>query len=145
MTKKKKGGGRSKDITPADMRSWDNEDHRLEGRAVFLRNVAPPSPDRQPCIDSGVHARTKFAEWGRFYIEGEKAPLEFPDFDPQGTITKIPNTTVFRVYEAHESRLERDKEVILILPVAGTKPEKMDQAWRCTYTPYIARKRPKKR
>lgn len=139
MTKKRKKTARQV-VDPSEMRSWDNDDHRMLGREAFLRNVEPPSAERQKCIDCGVYARTKFAEWGQFYIEGELPPANFPPFDPNGKLTPIPTTTVFRVYEDHKDRPKRDERVVFILDVAGVVPEHRDKVWRCTYTPYMSRK-----
>lgn len=147
MTTKRKQGRRSNTtIDPADIRSWHNDNHRMAGRAIFLSKVEPPSPERQKCIDSGDYAKTKFAEWGLFYIEGQEAPADFPIFDPTWGKTKIPSTTVFSVYENRKHRPKRDEQVVLILPITGTRPETMDQVWRCTYTPYLDKgSRPKKK
>jgi hypothetical protein len=136
---KKKQSLTSTTIDPAVIRSWDVDSDRMNAREEFLRRLGSPDNDqeRKDCIASGPHARTKFAEWGLFYIEGEAAPSNFPIFDPNWGKTKIPSTTVFSVYENRKQRPERDQKVVLILPVTGTKPETMDQVWRCTYTPYM--------
>lgn len=142
-SKKKKSPRSIPNVDPADIRSWDSDTDRLAGRAEFVRRLGSPGyeQERLDCINDGKQARTKFAEWGLFYIEGEAAPANFPVFDPNWGKKKIPSTVAFSVYENRKQRPERDKKVVLILPVTGTTPETMDQVWRCTYTPYTDNKR----
>lgn len=143
MAKKKEKPRSNPLIDPADIRSWKIDSDRFAAREEFVRRLSSPdyAEDRRKCLEEGSHAKTMFAEWGLLYIEGQKDPANFPTFDPNWGKTKIPSTTVFSVYENRKSRLERDKNVVLILPVTGTKPETMDQVWRCTYTPYSDRKK----
>jgi hypothetical protein len=125
-----------RELDPSEMRSWDEDTDRKAGRQEFERKTPPGSDERDKCITDGVYARRMFAEWGHFYIEGEKAPAHFPDFDPTWEITKIPSATVFRVYETKKDRPKRDEQVVLILQTTDEELEDLDQVWRCTYTPY---------
>jgi hypothetical protein len=138
MSKKQKQPKKNKDAMPFTARSWDNNAHRLAALGDFLDKIKAPG-EKQKCCSSSKYAKKKFAEWGRFYVEGAPPSPGLPPVPPDG-IEPIPKNTKFRVHRhGLSNRLRRDKRVVIVLPrESGDELEKLvDVAlWRCSYTPY---------
>lgn len=146
MGKTKKQSQVIDEITSGEPRNWGDDDHRVEAVREFVKKLAleENKDERQKCCSSPQYAKKKFAQWGRFYIEGSPAP-DLPPFNPGGEIEAIPATTKFRVHKHGKSdRLRRDKRVVIVLKrkeEEGEEPEKLDDValWRCSYTPYATK------
>jgi hypothetical protein len=119
------------------MKDWSSRKDRLDGRQAFWDKLSEPSSMvpgglREQCINSSAVARTTFAQYGEFYLEGQTQPDEDKDLAP------IPADTDFRVFP--EDIAARDKLVVLILRDKTQPPPKETPdpygIWACSYTPY---------
>jgi hypothetical protein len=148
--KAKKGSKRGKTEKGWDgkLRSWGYDPDMKEAKKIFFDTLAADTTgERQNCLDSGPHARTMFAAWGGFYIDGEKPADGLPPYDPGLRKKKMPAETVFRVWRSgKKDKDDRNKEVVLIVDEDDEPYKDEDiQYWRCTYTPYSTKPKPKKR
>lgn len=136
------------------MRTWFDKNgapadsDRRAGMQAFADKIAGNLTEINKCRDAH-YARTRFSEWGHFYVEGETPDpaWNFPPFGSDPDIKAIPRDTEFRVYGRREYRPERDKTVVLVVD-NGQDGEPTNGTWRCTYSPYLdlkSRSRTKRR
>ena len=133
------------------MNSWDvNTAEEIEARRkateAFCRFFNDPTYDelRAQLISESAQsedggsltAKALFAKLGDFYLEGQ-----VPDEDAH--LKPIPSKTVFRVFDEHPFS-ERDWMVNIVLPkypMQTTAPFEATEHYRCTYWPYLDKKK----
>lgn len=150
MTRTKKQSKKTDSTAPSTARNWNDDADRLAALAEFIKQLKSVPGERLKCCSSPRYAKKKFAEWGRFYIEGAPPTPGLPPVPVQG-IEPIPKNTKFRVHRhGLSNRFRRDKRVVIVLPrESGEEPEKIISddvvLWRCSYTPYITKLKRSKR
>lgn len=119
------------------MRDWSSRKDRQDGRQAFWDKLSEPASMvpgglREQCINDSAVARTSFAQYGEFYLQGQTQPDQDKDLVP------IPAEAEFRVFP--EDIAARDKLVVLILRDQAQPPpnETKDPygIWVCSYYPY---------
>jgi hypothetical protein len=125
--------------TKITMRDWKNMEDLKCGKKAFIKALQQDPEELKCCVENPNYAKTSFAHHGKFYIAGQKLRKGVPK--PKGE-TPIPKSTEFRVFEKLPIE-KRDELVTIVLPGAGSN-EFIAQDWRCTYTPWASKQKPKR-